>query len=165
MYNFAAPTSPNDEFARTQTCTLENTASVSSICLYRLRSEWFFLECLECFLWFCLFDRNKKWEMFPYSKVGGKKWTKVLNTSALVLNKKKNFALALLKQHISFLLKINVVVVLMASISATLFICYTVKTGKTDLAKNRIDFAWKLRVHIEGLVFLVSKWIKTELFI
>lgn len=82
----------------------------------------------------------KNGKCFLILKWGGKR-TKVLNTSALVLNKKKNFALAKvqLKQHISFLLKINVVV-LMASISATLFICYTVKAGKTNLAKNRIDF-------------------------
>lgn len=30
MYNFAAPTPPNDQFSRTQTCTLENTASLST---------------------------------------------------------------------------------------------------------------------------------------
>lgn len=72
MFNFAAAASPNGQSVHPQSCALENRVSLStglrdmqrqSLSFYRLGSEIFRLECLECFLW-CLFDRNERWEVF-----------------------------------------------------------------------------------------------------
>lgn len=141
---FAAPTSPNDQSAHTQSCTLETRASLSTgtcrtVCVLRLSVP---AEVgMTLFGMFGMFPvvlsltEIKDWNYLVILELRG--GTKVYNTTAFVL---KSFAGASLRQHISSLLKINVVVLLTASMSATIFICYTIKTVKTYLTKNLIYF-------------------------